>query len=144
MSYKPGSRISHADALSRLPQDVPMPSTVEAQEEEVFLFAEHQGPMVVTSKQVKYFTARDPVLSAVVRFTLQGWPTKVDNQSLQPYWCKHLELTVIDNCLLWGLKDVIPPQIRDSVLKELHDTHIGISRMKSLTYVWWPSLNKDI
>ena len=27
--------------------------------------------MVFTSKQVKYFTARDPVLSAVVKFTLQ-------------------------------------------------------------------------
>ena len=80
MSYKPGSQIPHADALSRLPQDVPTHSTVEAQEEEVSLFAEHQGPMAVTSKQVKYFTACDPVLSAVVRFTLRGWPTKVDNQ----------------------------------------------------------------
>ena len=146
VSYKPGSQIPQADALSRLPLDVPMSSTVKAQEEEVFLFAEHQGPMVLTSKQVKYFTACDPVLSAVVRFTLQGWPTKVDNQGLQPYWCRRLELTVSDNCLLWGSRVVIPPQIRDSVLKELHDTHIGISRMKSLarSYVWWPSLNKDI
>ena len=100
MSYKLGSQIPHANALSRLPQDVPTPSTVKTQEEEVFLFAEHQGPMVVTSKQVKYFTGRDPVLSAVVRFTLLGWPTKVDNQGLQPYWCRRLELTVIDNCLL--------------------------------------------
>ena len=67
----------------------------------------------------------------------------MDNQGLQPYWCRRLELTVIDNCLLWGSRVVIPPQIRDSMLKELHDTHIGISRMKSLTrsYVWWPSLN---
>ena len=62
------------DALSRLPQDVPTHSTAEAQEEEVFLFAEQQGPMVVTSKQVKYFTAHNPVLSAVVRFTFQGLP----------------------------------------------------------------------
>ena len=70
----------------------------------------------------------------------------MDNQGLQPYWCRRLELTVSDNCLLWGSRVVIPPQIRDSVLKELHDTHIGISRMKSLSrsYVWWPSLNKDI
>ena len=52
VSYKPGSQIPHPNALSRLPQDVPTPSTVKAQEEEVFLFAEHQGPMVVTSKQV--------------------------------------------------------------------------------------------
>ena len=87
MSYKLGSRIPHVDALSRLPQDVPTPFTVKAQAEEVFLFTEHQGPMVVTSKQVKNFTAHDPVLSAVVRFTLQGWPTKVDNQGLQFHWC---------------------------------------------------------
>ena len=70
----------------------------------------------------------------------------MDNQGLQPYWCRSLELTVIDSCLLWGSRVVILPQIRDSVLNELHDTHIGISRMKSLahSYVWWPSLNKDI
>ena len=36
VSYKLGSQIPHADALSRLPQDVPTPSTVEAQAEEVF------------------------------------------------------------------------------------------------------------
>ena len=144
--HKPGSQIPHADALSRLPQEEVTPSTIKVQKEEVFLFAEDQGPMVVTSKQDKHFTACDPDLSAVVRFTLQGWPTKLDNPSLQPYWCRRFEMSVIDNCLLWGSRVVIPPQIRESVLKELHDTHIGISRMKSLarSYVWWPSINKDM
>lgn len=35
---------------------------------------------------------------------------------------------------------------RLSVLQELHDTHPGIAKMKSLAhrYMWWPKMNVDI
>ena len=41
---------------------------------------------------------------------------------------------------------MVPPTGREFVMKQLtHDTHPGITRMKSL-YVWWPgiSIDKDI
>ena len=56
------------------------------------------------------------------------------------------ELTVLNGCVLWGNRVVIPPQGRESVINELHESHPGIVKMKSLArcYTWRPSIDKDL
>ena len=46
-------------------------------------------------------------------------------------------------CILWGLRVVVPPQGRSTVLAELHGAHSGMTRMKALArqWVWWPNLD---
>lgn len=47
---------------------------------------------------------------------------------------------------MWGFRMVIPSKLRNLILEELHTSHSGISKTKSLArlYVWWPKMDKSI
>ena len=81
-------------------------------------------------------------------FALTGWPTSCPHlgDEMKPYWSRKDEISIFDNCLLWGSRIIVPPQGRKSLLELLHISHAGVSRMKSLGrgYMWWPGFNQDI
>jgi hypothetical protein len=144
IQYKEGIQNANADALSRLPlPETPCSTPVP---EETILLMELLETTPIRAEQVKNWTKRTPILSRVLKFIKQGWPSKCPDVELQPYFQRRDELSVQDDCILWGNRVVVPPQGRRQVVDELHETHPGICKMKSLarSYVWWPNMDNDL
>ena len=129
ISFRPTESHSNADALSRLPVQIPEESVPAVPETVLLLEQLDDGPF--TAQQVKHFTARDPCLSQVLTFVQKGWPNNVSEDHMKPYWHRRNELYVQSDCILWGCRVIVPPQGRTIVLQELHGGHPGMTRMKS-------------
>ncbi|KAK4302111.1 hypothetical protein Pmani_025774 [Petrolisthes manimaculis] len=144
--YSPGRYQTHCDGLSRLPLPH-SPTKVPAPTETVHLMEFlNEGP--VTQEQIRKWTGRDPVLSAVREYVRWGWPDDLSDKSpgFLSYKNRMSELSIHEECLMWGCRVIIPPQGRQAVLKEVHEGHFGASRMKNRarSYFWWPGLDKEL
>ena len=98
----------------------------------------------VQASVVASSTRSDPLLSKILAWLRTGWPTRVPEPFSQ-YWTRRNELTLQDNCILWGIRVVVPEGLRSQILTELHRGHPGIVRIKAVarSHVWWPGLDKD-
>ena len=134
---------ANSDGLSRLPLSV-----APGEERDVHATCFYVGQiqsLPLNAEQLGTATQRDPVLSKVVRYKQFGWLTSIDPQ-LNPFWRRQHELTVEANCLMWGMRVVIPAKYRSHILEKLHLEHSGMTRVKAVArrYVWWPSMDADI
>jgi len=99
LEFHSTSQHSNADALSRLPlPEVPLEVPTPA---ELGLLIKHLKD-ATKPNQIKYWTSHDPLLSKVCKHIQEGWPNKVNDEKLQPFWQRHTGLSVLNDCILWG------------------------------------------
>ena len=145
LCYRPGSENGNADALSRLP--LPELGNEEETPEEVIMTMKVLATTPIRATDIERLTGKDPTLARVRNFVWHGWPKeRTDDPEIQPYPKRRDELSIVDRCILWGSRVVVPPTVRKTILDELHEGHPGISRMRSLarSYVWWPRMDEEI
>ena len=82
IAYKAGTTNANADALSRLPLSK-MPESVPVLGETILLL-EHLDHTPINSQHIREWTRRNPVLSKVHQFTLNGWPHHCQDVQLHP------------------------------------------------------------
>ena len=91
--------------------------------------------------------AYDKTLATVLAFTQNGWNIQeCHDPDIKPYFIRCYELSIEQGYLIWGLRVIIPPNLREPILKELHWSHPGVARIKSMarSHVWWPQLDSDL
>ena len=90
-------------------------------------------------------TAKDPILSQVMRFVKEGWPHAF-SEELKDFKKLENSLSTENGCVFYGLRVIIPSTLRNHILKLLHLGHFGMQRMKQLarSTVYWPRIDFDI
>ena len=126
IEYRKTSEHGNADGLSRLP----LPNTGKSFEKVCDLgYVTLFDHFPVTFKQIAKETVKDK--SKVIEFTKDGWPSKVE-QELSNYFARRNEISVVQNCLIWNNRVIIPECFEETMIKELYSVHPGVVKMKSL------------
>ncbi|UYV72010.1 K02A2.6-like [Cordylochernes scorpioides] len=140
IKFKKTQDHGNADLLSRLPVESGETSRLD----NIYALS-YMEDLPITAEEIRIETQKDEVLSIVKCYTQHGWPERVPDH-LRPYFQRKLELTVDGECLLWGMRLIIPSSLRPNLLSCLHETHSGMSKMKSVarSHFWWPNLDNEI
>ncbi len=93
-------------------------------------------------------TAKDKVLQQLVKEITKGFPeekTKLDER-LKPFWNNRLKLTVADGIVMCNDRVVVPKEMQQGVLEELHAAHQGQERamQRARQMVYWPGMTNDV
>ncbi|XP_044766716.1 uncharacterized protein LOC123322767 isoform X1 [Coccinella septempunctata] len=138
-------RNGNCDALSRLP--VADDTRVFDSELGVLNFL-GKDCQLINLKVIQRETQKDKILISVKRKLTLGWPDDVSKLSEEErkYFDKRIELGVEKDCIVKGVRVVIPDCLRKAVLAKLHESHFGVVRMKQVarSYFWWPEIDCDI
>ena len=142
LRYRPGYQNSNADCMSRLPIEDP-----DDVSKENYICMTSLARAPVTADEVKTQTRRDPVLSRVLELIRNGWEEgEYDTEAMKAYFQRRTEISIQDDCLLWGYRVIIHASLRKQCLDELLEAHPGICRMKALarSHIWWPNMDAAI
>ena len=145
--YKPGSEMCNADALPKQVTSTADPSLEECLPNNLIGLIDLMSITPLSADLVSKHTRCDPVLSWVCYLVKAGeWTGKEMGEAFQPYQIRKDELSVQDGVLLWESQIIVPPKMSQCVLDELHESHPGIVKLKSLArhYVWWPKMDAHI
>ncbi|XP_039449423.1 uncharacterized protein K02A2.6-like [Culex pipiens pallens] len=146
-------KFGEADVLSRLinqhvrPEEDYVIASVRLEEDIRSVATESINALPLSFRAVAKSTQSDPQLRKIYRYVLEGWPrVKVADPEIRRYQTRADSLTVVDGCIMFAERLVIPAQHRKRCLEQLHRGHPGMVRMKQIarSYVYWPSLDDEI
>ena len=100
----------NANALCQLPlPESPLSVQIPV---DITLVLNHLSDNIVIASQIKLWTKKDPILARVCYLVQSRWNISDPGPDIRPYFQRHTELSVIDECILWGSRVVIPVEER--------------------------------
>ena len=150
--YQRTSSFGQADALSRLiatkrqqPEDTVI-AAVSVENDVKFVLSDALRNLPVTAADVCKATKEDPTLAMVIRFLGTGWPKTLESDEVRQLYQRKDSLSIVNGCLMFADRVVIPKVLQARVLRQFHHGHPGINRMKALarSYVYWPFMDSHL
>lgn len=137
---------NHADSLSRMAQIKSNVANEDQLESSYINYVDYENVAQLDFKQIASETRRDPTMARVLQAVMDGTVDKLIESGFETFRKKGNELSVDSGCVLWGYRAVIPEKFRKRILSELHRSHLGVVKTKSLarSYIWWPKMDSDI
>ena len=100
------------------------------------------------TRKIQEMTQKDDVLQQLKIFITNGWPKQKSDLTgeILSYWSFQEKLSVINGTIYKGHRIVIPKLMRQEILENLHQSHMGISKTKARARetVYWPNINRHI
>lgn len=113
IGFRKTSKHANADSMSRLPlKSTESDITID------LVDAFHLGQIEcvpISSKNVQQTTRKDAVLGRVMS-----------------YYSRRNEVSIHHGCIMWGVRVIIPTNLRDQVLSQIHEGHLGVVKIKTL------------
>ena len=144
IQYRSTKDHSNADCLSRFPINLCSNVVEEELPDEIdFFYNSNLNLLPVTQESIANSTRKDSVLAGVLNSALTG--DRYDTPNLVPYFFRKNKISVHQGCLVWGLRVIVPSELRGKILHELYEGHQGLVKMKALarSYVRWPKIDRD-
>lgn len=98
-------------------------------------------------EEIKAEAQVDPEMQTIIRYIIDGWPTKKDvPDSIQPYWQYKEDYSTRNGLVFRNDRILIPRRLRNQIIEKLHQSHSGIEATMKLARdtVFWPGLNDQI
>ncbi|KAL0894614.1 hypothetical protein ABMA27_013176 [Loxostege sticticalis] len=91
-------------------------------------------------------TSKDIELSQLIDFTQNGWPSKNIPDTLKHFYKFRENITIDQQLLFMNDRLIVPKSLRLTILKKMHEGHLGMTKMKQLarTLYYWPNIDSHI
>ena len=146
VKYVSAAGVLLADALSRLGTDTS--DTLEVnliQGDETSLATSVSS---TTENEIRQETQLDTESNALIDVLERGWPDKFTETApiLQPFWTFREEISMEGGILYKGSRIIIPKRLRQKLIKQLHEGHLGESKclLRARQSVFWPGITEQI
>ena len=153
IQYRQTDSFGQADALSRLisnhttvNEDSVVAAILSPDDPASIVLSNAVRALPVTAADVQKATRTDPTLWKAINFTRTKWPSTKFEGDIKHLANRRESLCVVNDCLMFHDRVVIPATLRAQLLRQFHSGHPGISRMKSIarSYAYWPNMDRDI